>query len=341
MPTELGRELSDRAFDEVRKTMRPGNPSIPVAACWITSLLTMPWEKLEAASEAGRAPIGENTTFRLLELPGERLLGLTWEGCPEGSGEGPERRLVQLRLPRDCLVRGFSLETHGLSSSDCRVTLTLPRRRELFTPDPHRLVVVDHNGLSLPWPGAIPLRRGEPVVAELEVRGGRALYSRQPRMILLRISYRSDVQFGLVTVRPFCVALEGDCDGSTWDLPPGCSERVREISPGVPGRLMALSAQLGPFATEARLEDLGTGECLWRVRLPLNQRKLRPRAPTLSWGASARPGWFVGGRRMAPGRSYGLRVLHDNPESYALPLAGFAEFRGLFLPARRDEWPAL
>lgn len=137
---------------------------------------------------------------------------------------------------------------------------------------------------------------------------------------------------------PFYVDTNNQIGGKTsFDVPPGRSERAFEFELPVGGGLLASSGHLHDYGAELRLEEASTGRVLTRLRPKLDEEG---RVTAVEQKIHRRFFNLLDARlRLEAGVRYRVVGVYDNPTGVTIPDGGMAHIVGLFVPDEPDAWP--
>lgn len=281
----------------------------------------------------GAAPAPGASYLLTFELPSVDL--------PAGADhtEAPQPRPVPVAIPHDGWMRGFEvqiLDAAGLPVPHDvlhHVQLFDPSRRDLFHPFMLRVAGAggETGGIRLPWPLAYRVHAGDSLLLGAMVHnpGGEA---REGVRVRLRLEMESDGRVRpRMAVFPFFLHVTDPGEPTSYDLPPGRSERGWEGSPAAKGRILGLGGHLHRYGVELVLEDVTAGKVLWRGE------------PTV-----ADDGSILGVERSAfrlrlgipvdPERVYRVTAVYDNPTGETLRDGGMGTIGGV-VRVREEDWP--
>lgn len=126
-------------------------------------------------------------------------------------------------------------------------------------------------------------------------------------------------------------------DKTSFDVPPGRSERAFEFDLPVGGGLLAAGGHLHDHGVELRLEEVATGRVITR---------LRPEVDAVGHVTAVEQKIFrrffmlLDARiRLDAGVRYRVVGVYDNPTGRTIPDGGMAHIVGLFVPDDMSAWP--
>ncbi len=265
------------------------------------------------------------------------------------EGEGAEHDghdktpLLPVVWPVDGGLRGFKL---GVFSSD---GTPLPRslvhhlnvlnfdRRELVYPVPTRLIAIGSEtpDIRLPSSHQVVLERGdslgwyvawhndtgkdiEDAYVELVLPYGELKEGRAP---LTMVYLDADLKIG---------------DRTSFDVPPGHSEKSFEFEVPTSGKLLAAGGHVHDYGVEVRLEDVETGKVLFRLE---SDRDEEGKVSSVDQKIFRRFfNLFDASIQLETNRTYRIVGVYDNPTGEIQP--GMAQIGALFRPDDPADWPA-
>ena len=126
---------------------------------------------------------------------------------------------------------------------------------------------------------------------------------------------------------------------TSYDLPPGRSERSYEFELPVGGGLLAASGHLHDYGVELRLEEVETERVLTRLRPEVDENG---HVMAVEQRIYRRLFKLVDARlRLEPGVRYRVVGVYDNPTGAPIPDGAMAHIVGLFVPDDLAAWPAI
>jgi hypothetical protein len=123
---------------------------------------------------------------------------------------------------------------------------------------------------------------------------------------------------------------------TSFDVPPGRSEKSYEWEPAVGGALLAAGGHMHEYGVEVRLEDAETNKVLFRLKSHTENgeawvdQKVFRRFFNL----------FDASIKLKAHHRYRIVGVYDNPTGDTIPAGGMAQIGGLFKPDNWDQWPA-
>jgi len=234
------------------------------------------------------------------------------------------------RLPVSGWVHGYRLDLLDAGGTALPRSLlhhldaARPGYRDLFVPEPQRLVIM---GAETPektfpaWMVGVPVRAGETVVLGVRLRPvpGRSYHGVTARLTLPYTTRRPDVE-----VHGFRVDVMFPAGYVEFDLPPGRSVWTWEGSPGFAGRVYALAGHLHRYAESIVLEDVTAEKVLYRAepgRAGARAEVIELPIKLLRWGR----GYVV-----RPSHRYRLTATYVNPTPSTIAGGGMANVGGIF-----------
>ena len=249
---------------------------------------------------------------------------------------------IEIEWPVSGWIRGFRID---VVDSSRRV---LPRellhhagivntdRRQLVSPAAERLIAAgrETDAVLLPKSMGVPLDRGTHLLVYFglvnptyaEIAGA---------TLRIEVAWTPEDAAVPRDVLPFALDAHPVLDAaSTFDVPPGRSEQLREFTLPVGGHLRALGGHLHDYGVELRLEDVASRKVLARIAAT---RTADGRVTDI-----ARTKFFLKrhGLRLDANRRYRIVGLYDNPTDSTMHGA-MAGLVGVFTPDDVGHWPAL
>ncbi len=253
--------------------------------------------------------------------------------------ESPQPVPVQVAFPVDAWMRGFAVEVVDAQGDTVpsgvlhHLKLMMPRKRDLFSPLMLRLVGAGSETRAAQMPRILgfPMQRGDSLLLTAMVHNPTA--SRYDGVkIRLRLTYNPAATARPPTiVYPFFAHVAAPGEPSSYDLPPGRSERSWEIQPAIAGYVLGFGGHLHRYGVALRLEDVTTGEVLWsgRAKRDAEGHVLEIERKLFAWSR---------GIYIRPDRTYRIVAIYDNPAGETLVDAGMGTVAGIFQPVQ--PWPA-
>ena len=126
---------------------------------------------------------------------------------------------------------------------------------------------------------------------------------------------------------------------TSYDLPPGRSERSYEFELPVGGGLLAAGGHLHDYGVELRLEEVETGRVLTRLKPEIDEAG---HVTAVEQRIYRRLFKLVDARlRLEAGVRYRVVGVYDNPTGALIPDGGMAHIVGLFVPDDLAAWPRI
>jgi hypothetical protein len=261
----------------------------------------------------------------------------------DASMKGP---LVVVPWPVDGGLTGFRMAAYGTDGSP------LPRellhhvigvnfsRRQLVHPVAERIFGFGTETPDIKLPGflEVPLEQGDSVgvYAMWNNTTGRDLEGVYLQVIL---PYAADGR-AREQALPFYVDTNNRIGQKTsFDLPPGRSERSFEFELPVGGGLLAAGGHLHEHGVELRLEEAESGRVLVTLRPEVERGG---RVTAVEQKIFRRFFKLIDARlRLESGMRYRVVGVYDNPTGRAIPDGGMAHIVGPFVPDDLAAWPPL
>ena len=141
-------------------------------------------------------------------------------------------------------------------------------------------------------------------------------------------------------VMPFYVDANNQIGGATtFDVPPGRSERSFEFTVPAAGGLLAAGGHLHDYGREVRIEDARTGEVLVRLE---SERDADGTVHAVEQKVFRRLFGLLDARvELEAGRQYRLVGVYQNPTGDVILDGGMAHIVGLFAPRDPEAWPTI
>jgi hypothetical protein len=209
-------------------------------------------------------------------------------------------------------------------------------RRELFHPIMLRVIGAgaETQPPALPRALGYPLHEGDTllITAMLHNPGSRAYGD-----VRVRVIGRFTPSAGRpepFEVFPFFTHVTAPDSTSSYDLPPGRSERSRLIQPAIGGRVIGLGGHLHRYGVELTLEDITTGELLWKSEAVRDSAGNVLEVPVRFF-------LWRGGLPLRSDRVYRMTGVYFNPTGDTIRGGGMATMGGALRPHAGAAWPAL
>jgi hypothetical protein len=268
------------------------------------------------------------------------VLSLPPVDLPAGADEhhmGPQPPAELVASPVEGWLRGFSVDLVDADGDSVpgevlhHMKVLLPSRRELFMPIALRAAGAGSETRHARLRGALgmPIGRGDTLLltAMLHNPTGRDLKGVQVRVTL----YYSPSSTGrIATVYPFFLHVTPPGEPSSFDLPPGYSERSWEAESSVGGEILGLGGHLHRYGVRLRLTDVTTGRELWQTaaRRDADGNILEIPRTRYVWSR---------GIRIQPGHVYRVTAAYLNPTDHVIPGGGMGTIGGVIRP--EGTWP--
>ncbi len=244
-------------------------------------------------------------------------------------------------FPESGWVHGFEFEVVDLSGrplpSDVlhHLQVLVPNRRELFSPIMLRVAGAggETRPSGLPPEVGYRIAAGDSVIftSMLHNPTGESLGDVRLRV---RLQYSPDGGSWRepADIVPFFTHVTPPLAETSYDLPPGHSERAIEVRPAVSGTVLAMGGHLHRYGTSVRIEDAETGEVLWetQARRASDGTVLEVPNDVLVWN---------GAFDLVAGHPYRVVAAYDNPTGQTIPEGGMGTVGGVIRP--HGEWPAV
>ncbi len=204
---------------------------------------------------------------------------------------GVEVRSITVPVPQAMILHRFGGELDGAPLGWSAAVIISPPRPD--RPHESRLAQLRHDRpmIELPRPYGIRLEVGDSITVQALVPSGAG------RDAELRISIDYEA-FGVSNTRLAVVAVRPDLQLNRTGLLVDSAAGAWYWTPDVDGRLVAISGRQLSGAEELVVEDVITGETLWRTRATF------PPSPNASKREVIRPGIVL-----QAGRTYRLRII--------------------------------
>lgn len=279
------------------------------------------------------APAEELRTLELELAP----MDLPVPGHHDGHG-GLEPPPLHTAIPQDGWLHGFDLEIVDRAGRPAprevlhHVKLMSPRYRELFSPLMLRVAAAgsETGPVLLPRRVGYFLSTGDSllVTAMLHNPTGAPLHGIRVR---IRLHYTPRGPWKApMNVVPFSTHVTEPLAETSYDLPPGRSERSIEVQPAVSGTVLGLGGHLHRYGIGLRLEDVASGRVLWKTepeRAP-DGSILEIPYDVLVWS---------GGIDLHHDRLYRVTATYDNPTGDTIHGGGMGTLGGIIVPD--GPWP--
>jgi len=267
-------------------------------------------------------------------------------GVHDHQDDAMKSPMIYVPWPVDGGLTGFRMAVYDSTGAE------LPRdllhhvigvnfaRRQLVYPVPERILGFGTETPDIKLPGflEVPLARGDSlgIYAMWNNPSDRELTGVFVKVVLPYATNSAERQKAL----PVYFDTNNNIGGKTsYDLPPGRSERAFEFDLPVAGGLLAASGHLHDFGVELRLEEAESGRVLTRLK---PDRDDDGRVTGVQQRIYRRFFKLVDARiRLEAGTRYRVVGVYDNPTGETIPDGGMAHVVGLFSPDDPQAWPDL
>lgn len=213
--------------------------------------------------------------------------------------------------------------------------LLVPNRRELFHPIMLRLVAAggETQPTSVPSEVGVRVEAGDSLVltAMLHNPTGGPLGEVRLRV---RIQYSPEARTwrAPANVVAFFTHVTPLLEDTSYDLPPGHSEKSIEVSPAVSGTVVGMGGHLHRYGVSLRIQDVTSGNVLWETeaRRLSDGTVIEVPDEVLVWRGSF---------DLVAGRSYRVTAVYHNPTGQTIPDGAMGTIGGVFRPD--GEWPTV
>jgi hypothetical protein len=279
-------------------------------------------------------PANPSPTRFIIELPAVDL------PAHADHHAAPQPAPVPVAIPADGWLSGFRVEVVDRTGEAVpqlvlhHVQLFDPSKRDLFAPYMLRVIGAggETGGGSIPWPFGYQVHAGDTLLAAAMLHNPTATGYEgvQVRVVL---EYAGWSLLGRRAIHPIFSHVTDPSEGSSYDLPPGVSERSWDVTPAIPGRILGLGGHLHRYGVELRFEQVDTGELLWRAgaRTDAEGHVVHIDRSTFL---------LRRGIRLDPGSRYRVTAVYDNPTGDTIRGEGMGTVGGIFLGPRGVTWPA-
>lgn len=292
-------------------------------------------------SQAPAVTVDSDESLTLIDHPGEALEFVI--GPVDLPANGPHIRLPMqwAKLPFDAYMHGFEWEIRNGDGEALpadllhHVNLIDPDNRELFTPISRRVLAAGRENQRESIPGVIgfPLEQdGRMLIATMF---GNPLGEDYGDVYLHFKLLYSRADEGLIkpmTVYPFYLDVMGIGGVKDFEVPPGHSEVSYTARPGVDARILGIGGHVHDYATELRLEDVTTGEVLWRAEPEVDGAGRMVGVPSSKFILQL-------GKKIYKDREYRIVVEYENPLDVPAPDMGMGAIGGVVAIMGDGEWP--
>lgn len=267
-------------------------------------------------------------------------------GPVELNEGGPHVRLPiqMITMPVDGWLHGYEIvmtdgEGNELPSRLLHhINFIDPNHRELFAQIPRRIMAAGQEtpNESMPWFLGYPVDEGQPII--VSAMFGNEYEADYPEVYArVRFKYSREGE-GLFDpwfdVYPFYLDVMGPVGLKDFPLPPGKTTRSWEGQPAVDGRILGLGGHLHDYADEIRLEDVTTGEVLWRAEPVVSETGQTVSVPVAKL-------WWKLGVKLHADHTYRISVDYTNPTENTIAGGGMGAIGGVAWVSRNVEWPSL
>lgn len=284
-----------------------------------------------------------DSLVRIVDRPEEDELEIVL-GPVSLPSELPHMRTpIQLvEWPFDGWLHGFSWKIRDAEGNPLpdellhHLNVIDPDRRQLFSPISRRLAAAGRETPSVGLPSLLgmPMVQGtRMLVVGMFANPTDRAYEEAYLHISLRYTRQEEAVLPRVDVYPFYLDVKGPVGDKSFPVPPGRTEVSWEGSPAVDARMVGVGGHLHDYAVELRLEDVTTGETLWRTE-PVTKTEDGYQV------VSVEPDhlWWKGGIKLDADHTYRATVVYDNPTDEPAPHGGMGVIAGVVHTSERD-WP--
>lgn len=284
------------------------------------------------ASEAYDAARGEVLLdLDLVDLPAN---------APHGAVDQPKARTTV--VPVSGWLHGYSVELVDAQGKPVprevvhHVNILRPGHRELFSPIMQRVGAAgsETDDVRIPRLLGYPVEAGDSLLLLAEFHNPtNESYSGVRLRVRMPLTREGDWPAPR-RVYPFYVDVTPPAAPHGFDLPPGHSETSWEGRPAVSGRILGMGGHLHTYGVELRLEDVTTGEVIWRSEPILDDAGRVVGMPQSRL-------WWRMGLPIRADHTYRLVAVYDNPTGRTIPEGGMGALGGIMIPSGDDLWPAV
>ncbi|MFW6192034.1 MAG: hypothetical protein ACOC83_00995 [Gemmatimonadota bacterium] len=284
-----------------------------------------------------------DSMLRVVDHPDEDELEIVLGPVSLPAGLPHVRTPIQMaEWPFDGWMHGFSWSVRDAEGNRLpdellhHVNLIDPDRRQLFSPIARRLAAAGREtpSVSLPSLVGVPLSQGtRMLVVGMFANPTDQSYDEAYLHIDLDYTRQEVAVLPRLDVYPFYLDVMGPVGDRSFPVPPGRTEVSWEGSPAVDARMLGVGGHLHDYAVELRLEDVTTGETLWRTE-PVTAGEDGHRV------VSVEPDhlWWKGGVKVEADHTYRATVVYENPTDEPAPHGGMGVIAGVVHTSER-EWP--
>jgi len=254
---------------------------------------------------------------------------------------GVETQPYRTVFPESGWIHGFDYEVVDSSGGALpnevlhHLQVLVPDRRELFAPLMLRVAGAggETSATSLPQEVGYRVTAGDSVAftAMLHNPTGRPLGDVRLR-IRLRYSPEARTWRAPADVVPFFSHVTAPLEDTSYDLPPGRSEKSLYVRPAVSGTILAMGGHLHRYGVALRFEDAETGRVLWETRAQQapDGTVLEVPQTVLVWRGSF---------DVVAGHPYRVTAVYDNPSGMVIPGGAMGTVGGVIRP--EGDWPSV
>jgi hypothetical protein len=272
----------------------------------------------------------------------ELVLAMDPVELPAGVGHAAVQQAAALEaeLPVGGWLNGYTVEVVDRAGKPVprevihHVNLMAPDRRELFSDIMQRVGAVGFETAPVRIPRLLgyPIDRGDHILVIAELHNPRAEAYEGVRVIVRMPHTAANAWPKPIDVQPFYVDVTPPAELHSFDLPPGRSEQSWQAEAPLNGRILGMGGHLHDLAVELRLEDVTTGEVIWRTE-PLRDEEGRLA------GMPQSELWWRLGLPVEAGHTYRLVSVYDNPTGATIPDGGMGALGGIIMPTGKVRWP--
>jgi hypothetical protein len=262
---------------------------------------------------------------------------------PEG-GAHVRLPIQMISMPVDGWLHGYEIVMTDGDGNELpsrllhHINFIDPNHRELFAEIPRRIMAAGQEtpNESMPWFLGYPIDADQPII--VSAMFGNEYAADYPEVYArVRFDYSREGE-GLFDpwfdVYPFYLDVMGPVGLKDFPLPPGQTTMSWEGTPAVDGRILALGGHLHDYADEIRLEDVTTGEILWRAEPVVNETGQTVSVPVSKL-------WWRLGIKLQADHTYRIAVDYTNPTENTIGGGGMGAIGGVAWIPRDTEWPTL
>lgn len=284
-----------------------------------------------------------DSMVRVVDHPEENELEIVLGPVSLPSGLPHMRTPIQLaEWPFDGWLHGFSWKLRDAEGNPLpddllhHLNLIDPDHRQLFSPTSRRLAAAGRETPAVSLPGLLgmPLSQGtRMLVVGMFANPTDTPYEEAYLHISLQYTREEEAVLPRMDVYPFYLDVKGPVGDKSFPVPPGRTEVSWEGSPAVDARMLGVGGHLHDYAVELRLEDVTTGETIWRTE-PVTQSE----DGTHVISVKADHLWWKGGVKLEADHTYRATVVYENPTDQPAPHGGMGVIAGVVHASERD-WP--